>query len=44
VISENSAGGLKHKLSLAGQPAGVYILKVISGRNSGTFRLIKITP
>jgi hypothetical protein len=44
VISNNSGIGLKHKLTLAGQPSGIYILKVISGKTLGTVRLVKITP
>lgn len=41
ILSTVLSGGRKHDLSLSGQPAGIYLVQVVSGKNPGTTRIIK---
>jgi M6 family metalloprotease-like protein len=41
VLSADLTQGGKHDLSLSGKPAGIYLIRVISGKSSGTSRVIK---
>ena len=41
VLSANLAALEKHTLSLSGKPAGIYLIQGISGKTTGTARIIK---
>jgi hypothetical protein len=41
-LSTELNGERKHQISLSGRPAGIYLLKVISEKNSGTTRIVKL--
>jgi hypothetical protein len=41
LLSKELSGKQKDELSLSGHPAGIYLVRVISGHNSGTTRIIK---
>jgi hypothetical protein len=41
ILSDEWAGKQKREFSLSGQPAGIYLIRVISERISGTTRIIK---
>jgi hypothetical protein len=41
ILRHEFAGQNKYELSLAQQPPGVYILRVITGKETGTWKVIK---
>jgi hypothetical protein len=41
LLVKNLTAGRKHDLSLTDKPAGLYLIKVVSGSDSGTTRIIK---
>jgi len=41
ILSTEMANELKHEFSLTNKPAGIYLIKVITGQHSGTTRLLK---
>ena len=41
MLSNELAGERKHEFSLSGKPVGIYVIRVISNKNSGTTRIIK---
>ena len=41
VLSADLPSGRKHYLSLSGKPAGIYLIQVVSGKNTGTTRIIR---
>jgi hypothetical protein len=42
MLNISLTGGGKHELTMDGNPAGMYVLKVVSGKNTGTARIIKL--
>ena len=42
VLSYELAGERNHQFSLSGNPAGIYLIRIISERNSGMVRIIKL--
>ncbi|MCX6303622.1 MAG: T9SS type A sorting domain-containing protein [Bacteroidetes bacterium] len=42
LLSADLTGGGQHELSLSGKPAGMYVLKVVSEKHTGTKRIIKL--
>ncbi|MCX6305184.1 MAG: M6 family metalloprotease domain-containing protein [Bacteroidetes bacterium] len=41
VFSKNLSGGRIYKFSLGDEPAGIYLFRVVSGKNTGTFKIIR---
>jgi hypothetical protein len=41
MLSAEMRGERRHEFSLSGKPVGIYLVRVISERNSGTTRIIK---
>ena len=41
LMSYELTGEQKHEFSIAGKPAGIYLVRIISEQNSGTTRLFK---
>jgi hypothetical protein len=41
IVTDEWAGEQKREFSLSGMPSGIYLIRVISDRNSGTTRIIK---
>ena len=41
LLSNEITGAQKNEFSLSGKPAGIYLLRVVSERKSGTTRIIK---
>jgi PKD repeat protein len=42
ITSPETADAVKHEFSLSGMPAGIYLIRVISEKNSGTARIIRL--